>query len=365
MSRTQQDPKKNRTFWLVSARFDGAWVFAPPLLAVAMVLALPQLRTFEIPPWGFLVFVIFIDVGHVYASLYRTYWDADEMARRRGLYVATPLLCWIVGVMLYAQGSIVFWRVLAYMAVYHFVRQQFGFMMLYRHRMGERDPWDKRLDTAVIYASMLYPLAFWHSTERNFQWFLPGDFFTLPPWVGSAAAWIHGSLLTLFVLRQLQLWTTRRFVNPGKIGVVLSTAAVWFVGIVFLNSDFAFTVTNVVAHGVPYVALVWLYGRRRWQGQGNWLETLHRPAYGVAFVGLLLAFGYLEEGVWDVLVWQEHASLFASWLGSLPTPELSEELLMLVVPLLTVPQATHYVLDAWIWKFDGSNPDLKEHLFPT
>ena len=40
-----------------------------------------------------------------------------------------------------------------------------------------------------------------------------------------------------------------------------------------------------------------------------------------------------------------------------------EALRHLVVPLLTVPQATHYVLDAWIWKFDGSNPGIKALLF--
>ena len=347
-----------RGFWLVSGRFDLAWILGPPLIAVLMVLALPQLRGQSVPPWAFLIFVVFIDVGHVYASLYRTYWDSEELARRRTLYIATPFLCWICGVVLYAQGSLVFWRVLAYMAVYHFVRQQFGFMMLYKHRMGERDPLDKRLDTWVIYASMLYPLAFWHSTDREFQWFVLDDFFTLPSWVGSAAAWIHGTLLTLFVGRQIYLWWTRRFVNPGKIGVVLSTAAVWFVGIVFLNSDFAFTVTNVVAHGVPYMALVWLYGRRRWQGGGSWLETIHRPVYGAVFVGVLCLFGYLEEGLWDLLVWQEHGSLFAGASVFWESVSLSEAL------FLTIPQATHYVLDAWIWKFDGSNPGLKDYLLP-
>ena len=30
---------------------------------------------------------------------------------------------------------------------------------------------------------------------------------------------------------------------------------------------------------------------------------------------------------------------------------------------LTVPQATHYVLDAWIWRFDSSNPGLGSFLF--
>ena len=42
---------------------------------------------------------------------------------------------------------------------------------------------------------------------------------------------------------------------------------------------------------------------------------------------------------------------------------LPDALLVLVVPALILPQATHYVLDAWIWKFDGSNPRLREYLF--
>jgi hypothetical protein len=72
--------------------------------------------------------------------------------------------------------------------------------------------------------------------------------------------------------------------------------------------------------------------------------------------------GYLEEGAWDLLVWHEHASLFGGWL----LPTLPEEVLAVIVPALILPQATHYVLDAWIWKFDGSNPGLRDWLFhPT
>ena len=37
--------------------------------------------------------------------------------------------------------------------------------------------------------------------------------------------------------------------------------------------------------------------------------------------------------------------------------------LWLFVPLLTVPQATHYVLDAYIWRFDGSNPGLRQYVY--
>jgi len=346
--------------WIHSPAFDGALIVGPAVVSVLLVLNVPALRVERLPSWGWLVFVVGVDVAHVWSSLYRTYLDPDELRRRRTHYVVTPLVCFGAGVVLYSLGSLAFWRVLAYVAVLHFVRQQYGFVMLYRHRAGERGGVDVILDKLAIYAVMLYPLAYWHaSDDRIFAWFVPGDFVALPGWTALAAGVLYGAALAAFALRQVQRALRREPLSWGKIGIVASTAATWYVGIVALNSDFAFTVTNVVAHGLPYVALVWLYGRRKWIAPGAWRTQLYRPALLWAFAGLVLALAYLEEGAWDLLVWHEHARLFGGW--RLPT--LPEELLAVVVPLLVLPQVTHYVLDAWIWKFDGSNPGLPELLF--
>ena len=347
--------------WIVSRRFDVGLILGPPVLAVLLVLSVPTLRAPGVPLWGWLVFVVGIDVAHVYASLYRTYWDPEEFARRRIRYTLTPLVCLSVGVVLHSLGALIFWRVLAYIAVFHFVRQQFGFVMLYRHRCGERSPADRRLDKAAIYSTMLYPLAFWHGTsDRRFEWFVEGDFLSLPTWISPAALWIYAAILLVFLGRQVQIYRERGTVNWGKIGIVASTACVWYTGIVLLNSDFAFTLTNVVAHGVPYMALVWIYGRRKWTHERSWRRRIHRPAAAGIFVGLLLVMAYFEEGLWDLFVWQQHAVAF----GRLALPfAVPEALRHLVVPLLTVPQATHYVLDSWIWRFDSSNPGLGSFLF--
>ena len=343
--------------WLVSPGFDLSLIIGPPLLAVALALGS---RPAELPGWGWLIFVVFIDVAHVYSSLYRTYFDPTEFSRRRSLYVLTPLACLSVGVVLYSLGELVFWRILAYVAIFHFVRQQYGFIMVYRHRMGERSRWDLYLDKAAIYATMLYPLAFWHAyPDREFAWFVDGDFIYLPTAIASFARWAYAAILTAFVLRQAAILLGGSVLNWGKIGIVSSTAAVWYVGIVYLNSDFAFTVTNVVAHGIPYMALVWLYGRRRWGDSTSWLRLAHRPVAAGLFVAPLLALAYVEEGLWDSLVWHEHGTFFGG-LGGLDPPGAA---LTLIVPLLTIPQATHYILDAWIWKFDGSNPGLERYLF--
>ncbi len=351
----------NGAAWIVSRRFDVGLILGPPLLAVLLVLSVPALRAPDVPLWGWLVFVVCIDVAHVYASLYRTYWDPEEFARRRTRYTLTPLVCLAVGVVLHSLGALVFWRVLAYVAVFHFVRQQFGFVMLYRHRRGERSLADRRLDKMAIYSTMLYPLAFWHATpDRRFEWFVEGDFLLLPAWISPVALWIYSAILLIFLARQVQLYRERGAVNWGKVGIVVSTACVWYTGIVLLNSDFAFTLTNVVAHGVPYMALVWIYGRRKWTGEHSWRRRIHRPAAAGIFVGLLLVLACFEEGLWDLFVWREHAAAFGQ--AAIPFAA-SEALRHLVVPLLTVPQATHYVLDAWIWRFDSSNPGLGSFLF--
>ena len=120
-----------------------------------------------------------------------------------------------------------------------------------------------------------------------------------------------------------------------------------------VNSDLAFTVTNVVSHGVPYMALIWLYhgtaARDKnadsvWQsGWRKWLTA--NALIFVAFIGLL---AFVEEGFWDATVWREHYSIFAMFW---PLPQVhNPALLALLVPFLALPQSTHYLLDGFIWR---------------
>jgi hypothetical protein len=356
-----------RRAWLHSAPFDLSLLILPPLFAALAVLAVPGLRAEETPVWAWVVFVVGLDVAHVYASLYRVYWDPVEFARKRAFYLNTPIACLAAGVLLHRASPLWFWRVLAYAAVFHFVRQQYGFMRLYQKLEDRPVPFDKTLDAAAVYAAMLYPLAFWHaSRDRVFAWFVDGDFVRLPFSLPAAAAWLYAALLAAFFARQIQRAASGARVSLAKSGVVAATAASWYVGIVWLNSDLAFTVTNVVAHGIPYFGLVWLCGRRRWLSDGGWRGLVFKPWAWALFLLPLVVLAYGEEWVWDLLVWKEHASVFAGAALNrhFGVPHLQASgWLNIVVPLLALPQATHYALDAWIWRLDGTNPDLARELY--
>jgi len=85
----------------------------------------------------------------------------------------------------------------------------------------------------------------------------------LPPAVAAAAFVLFGLVAVAYAAKEAARARRGLPVSWGKNLVVATTALTWFLGIVVLNSDYAFTVTNVLVHGVPYVGLVWFTERSR------------------------------------------------------------------------------------------------------
>ncbi|MCK6570592.1 hypothetical protein L6V77_05695 [Myxococcota bacterium] len=330
--------------WLFDRRTD-LWAFGGSAAFSVGALALGAGQGWleaDLHPAFFLLAIVLVDVAHVWSTLFRVYLDPDEMDRRPLLYWSAPAFAWIAGVALYQAGPLVFWRAFAYLAVFHFVRQQYGFLALYRARAGEtRFAW---LDTLTIYGVTLYPLIHWHThLPRAFDWFITGDFLPLPPVVGVVAAPLYWALLAAYVLRTLYARFRLGETNPGRDLLVGTTALCWYLGIVAFDSDYAFTVTNVFIHGVPYIVLIRRYGLTHGATDGPARRVL---AFGwLPYLAALWVLAFGEELLWDRAVWQDHPQIFgapfAPWVGGL---------LPYLVPLLAVPQLTHYLLDGFIWK---------------
>lgn len=344
--------------WLVSRRFDLSAFLGPAFLALLLLPLGPKVApTGETPLPLWIIAVLLVDVAHVWATLYRTYFDPEEILRHRARYVVTPLAVYAAGIVFYSISDALFWTVLAYVAVIHFVRQQYGWVALYNRRDPAAQRLDRGIDAAAIYASTIYPLVWWHAhLPRRFEWFMPGDFvedvISLP--LSTALAPLYGLALAIFTLRQIVRRMREGAWRTGKMVVVYTTAACWGLGILATDSDFAFTVTNVLIHGVPYMAIVWIYGRRAHHAPGSWLAWIfHGRRIGV-FYGLVAVLAYLEELGWDRMVWHERPTVFP-----FESLYLEDAVLVALVPLLAVPQATHYILDAFIWRTRAAeNPDL-------
>jgi len=335
---------RTTSLWLFSPRVD---LFAFLGSAVISLLALwlgARLGVLDdnSPDWIWIPFVLLLDVAHVYATAFRVYFDTDELKRRPLLYSVVPLVGFATGVMLYSSGELFFWRALAYLAVFHFVRQQYGWVALYRARLGEHGLWSKWIDSFAIYAATIYPLVYWHAhLPRRFWWFMENDFCSIPL-VFARVLWpVYISALLLYALRSLYQLIVHGKMNPGRDLVVFTTALCWYLGMVAFNSDYALTVTNVVIHGVPYMVLVYWYSSQRREHVARSYRILARGP--LVFLSTLWLMAYLEEMLWDRGVWHDHGWLFGSaW--DLHTIKVW------FVPLLALPQLTHYVLDGFIWR---------------
>jgi hypothetical protein len=353
----------SRRRWIFSAPIDLAVFGGTAVVALALVALAPVLgaESPEVTPeWTWITGVLLVDVAHVWSTAFVVYLDPAEWRRRPGLYAITPLAAFAAGVALYVRGEAVFWRALAYLAVFHFVRQQYGWVMLYRARGGERDRAGRWLDGATVYAATLYPLIVWHTRlPRAFWWMRQDDFIAgLPAVTATVAGWIYLALLAAYAARAAAAAIAGAPVAWGKHVVIATTAACWYVGIVATSADYAFTVTNVFIHGVPYLALVFLYARaasREPASQGGITARLlagrgGRARAAVVFCASLWAIAYLEELVWDRALWHDRPWLFGAG-GNIGHAAV------VIAPLLAVPQLTHYLLDGFLWR-RRTNPRL-------
>lgn len=301
------------------------------------------------------------------------------MKQRSFLYTTVPLLALVGGVLLYSASELVFWRVLAYLAVFHFIRQQYGFMRIYaRGQSHSRIFWERYerpIDAAAIYLATLYPLVYRHTHHHHFQWFVEGDFFEIP-----YSIFVHYCRWSLcpeprFILHEGNLpFQASWFLNAPKNLLLGGTALSWYFGIVYFNGDLTFTLTNVVSHGVPYFALIWdrtaalaktrarkrlfggVSGFRSKKSQKSFLGLDIVPflddTFRLRFLGRKFV-GFLVVARACINFW----GLFPFYSMGHPTR------LALVGAIVGDSQATHYLLDAFIWRLRDEKSDWKQLVF--
>lgn len=327
------------------SRFANCWVFSPiedvavfvvPVLFAWAVIALVHALGLQDIPYGiYLLSVVLLDLGHVYSTLFRTYLDPEEFLRRRRLYLLTPCICFIVSVLLYRMNSFMFFRVYMYLNIYHLVRQQYGWMMYSIRREQTLDVIDRLLDKVMIYNATLYPLIWWHLHDIGFQWRAPHSYVTLPAWIDPVAMWAHWSIIALYVLRQVFLAYRGRQINLAKYIICLTTWLAWFPGIVIFHSSLVFFLSQTLLHGVPYLHLIYRYGKKRSVDvRSRFLQLFGRKFGLLWFLVLIFCFGKLAENFDYILNHTDHGSMWAA----------------IVFPLLLLPPICHYVLDGFIWK---------------
>ena len=339
--------------WIGNKWVEGCFILLPPFLSLLVIFLFPAVFANEtvMPAYWWVALILLVDVAHVYSTLYRTYFDRKIFDQQKNRLMIIPFLSFVVGVLLYTTSPRLFWTVLAYLAVFHFVRQQYGFMRIYT-RKENSSRFFRSIDAITIYTATIYPLLYWHfSGNRSFNWFVEGDFikFNLAQQIQLVITALYVLILLIYLVKEVILVVKTATINIPRNAVIIGTIASWYFGIVYFNGDMAFTLINVVSHGIPYMALIWIFGKRNSVKNGGKFIKAVFGKYGlVIFLGFIFMLAYLEEGLWDITLWKEHTNLFGMF--HFTDIQLSKALLSIIVPLLALPQVTHYVIDGFIWK---------------
>jgi hypothetical protein len=278
----------------------------------------------------------------VYSTLFRMYWDRKTFQKYKSLLLIIPIMAFAIGFCLHYFSVALFWRLLAYVAAYHFIRQQYGFMRLYSRKETPRR-WERIVDTIAIYSATVYPLIYWHiHATDSLAWFVQGDFIALELQSYDVIfKSLYVVVMVIYVAKEALTIFRSGTLNIPKNLIMAGTCLSWYVGIVAFQGDLIFTLLNVVAHGIPYMALIWIHGEKKTKSG----FTFNMKGLGI-FIISILVLAYIEEFFWDIFIWNDHPTIFPALFNALNEPLL----LSVVVSVLVLPQVTHYVLDGFIWR---------------
>jgi hypothetical protein len=347
-------PAKPKTKWIVSERADLLWFTAGGAAASYIFWALWR---FTHVPLLLLVAIwaIVFDETHGFATISRTYFDAEERARRgRWLWGSLAFFLVIGPVMILLHlGD---WLELAteLWGYYHIFKQHYGFMMLYKAKNRDFNPVDMRLDKNFFAAAFYYPFLIYPLHNKEAAELLPFPVLPRP------AAILQDVLLFLLILitlvylaRQIQKWRLGLPLNWPK--QLLFAAAIPVNYLLFSSAMPLLGVYAAVTiyHNIQYHRLVWFYNQNKYG---------HDPDRSRKF-GLAT----LVSGRW--LFYVAAAALYAIIFDVVPRFVLKDGVGLMnigtrneiIFSFFAAPGLLHYWLDGHIWKV-RRDPELREYL---
>jgi hypothetical protein len=261
--------------WIIGRRADLACLIGGALVSYALLGAHLLLGVAAVTIY--VIWVLTVDGPHVFATLSRTYLDAEERAARARLlrwslafFALGPAS---VGLSALAGTRLPYWVFLTFCsawAYWHVVRQHYGVMVLYKRKAGDTERADDRVDSAFLYAGLLAPFASFVLSNPGSLALLGMD--TRPAWAAPAtvSAWsIAAVALAALAARQIARARRGLTLNRTKLAFLaaaVSVSAVLFSPPIAARIQYEVAVPIVTSfHNVQYLAIVWFFHQNRYQ----------------------------------------------------------------------------------------------------
>lgn len=340
--------------WIIAEKTDLLWFSVGGAAAAYLFWALWR---FAHAPLLLLVAIwaIVFDETHGFATISRTYFDSQELARRGRWLWASLAFFFVIGpvLILLRLGD---WLELAteLWGYFHIFKQHYGFMMLYKAKNGDLDPADNRLDKLFFAAVFYYPFLTYPLHNAEAAALLP---FPIPSRLGAlyenVLLFLTLLIGVLYVARQLKKLRSGLPLNWPK--QILLLCAVPINYLLFRSSMPLLGVyaAATIFHNIQYHRLVWFYnqnkyGRQPQQARKYGLATLINSRW-LAYIAAAALYAFIFD------VTPRFILKPAIGPGDLGLRN------QLIFSFFAAPGLLHYWIDGHIWKV-RSDPELREFL---
>lgn len=321
------------------------------------------LAVFKLPPFSdgysnlnlFLLGVLLIDWAHIFAQWHRIYYNPLESRLAKWIYPASYLaLIPLVALYVHYVDLRHLDVLLVYFVIYHFIKQQFGFIRIYSKIDGRKTPLESRAETAFIYLSMWTPVIYWHINfpKKDFYWSV--NFLKLP-YIESIfylVATLYALSAGFYVWTELRRWKKNSVINIPKNLAVLAGALGWGSISLFPEISVLIMFTVVLTHDVSYTALVWMMARRDHKityKKVKWFSWWSGPGM-IFYVGVLIAGSHFIMVIHQELARDAELNYFLYGKIFNHITSSAREWQSFGWALFFATQAHHYFIDRFLWK---------------
>lgn len=343
--------------WVINWYSDILGFFLAPFVFLTM-------GFFRVPPFdgenprlleNMIFLVLFLDWAHIFAQYPRIYSNPLESKRLKWIYpISYILLIPIMTFLVHLTGGYEIDTFLVYFVVFHFIKQQFGFIKIFSKTDGLKSKFDKLAEDIFFYLTMYAPVFYWHVKGPNYayKWI---DLFFKPPFLKYLLWPVLGLYLVSFVYylySEVRRTRANGMFNIPKNLSILTAAMTW--GAVSLFPDAAklviFTVT--FTHDLSYTYFVWAIGRRDRvyvKKKIEWLSWTSVPGFFLYTAALIVLSDIImvihmemtKDQNWTYWVWGHTFN----WIT-----KQSGWMLSLGWAIFFSTQAHHYFIDRFLWK---------------
>jgi hypothetical protein len=304
---------------------DLTYFILPGVLSILLATLYPSLGETSLI-YGFIA-TAFIDSGHVYTTVWRTYFHPEERSSH-WVYLVTPVAVLFIFTSWYYLELPGMWSFVVYATLFHHLRQYYGFSKWYQ-QLNQRT--DSTSDN-FLYALCVLPFIAYHFRDGVVGgYYSTADLFLFPDQrILGICLGVYFLTLVAWVVREVSLYG-KGIREPNRLLSVAFPSGVY--AYCFLIGE---TITQTLfpllfVHGVSYFAIM---GQSLTRTRSKVFRSGSVALAIILLTGLIFGSG-------------------ESWLEEEMTELLSEQprgISSLVIGLSLTPLYCHYVFDAFIWK---------------